>query len=170
LSFFALLDLGAVGLQQDLRIARLLRTSDRRPSITAAGPAVRASHLVADRAQLVHDFRGAWENDVVIGVPPMPAPAPPGKKDFFDTKNACDETGHLEIPHPSMHASVVDRGVFNARVSRAQRVVLQQMPRTPSVNHEWPGVHRLSNVNKREQAASKTMVKSKRRFCLPKTD
>jgi hypothetical protein len=36
---------------------------------------------------------------------------------------------------PTLNASVVDRGVLTPG-SRAERVFLQQIPRTPSVNHE----------------------------------
>jgi hypothetical protein len=40
---------------------------------------------------------------------------------------------HLEIPN--LNASIVKRGVLTPG-SRAERVQMQQMPRTPTVNHE----------------------------------
>jgi hypothetical protein len=111
-----------------LHIACLLRR--RIHASFRCSATVRGSHLLAQRPQLVHDF-AVHRHGIAIGLDRYRRGA---KKRLFDTKTLAMDR-HLKIPQPSMHASVVDRGVLTPG-SRAERVVLQQMTRTPSVNHE----------------------------------
>jgi len=101
LEFFALLDLGAVSLQQDLASLACCGVGSMPPSV--ATPRCGAA-ICSRRARNSFMNFTVHRHGIAIGIGRYWRGA---EKRFFDTK-ALAMDRHLENPQPSMHASVVD--------------------------------------------------------------
>src|SRR6478735_7139337 len=125
LEFRALLDLGAIGFQQRVRLGNFAR--DRLPGFghRRAGRAD-GRHLGSDRAKLGHDL-AVHRADVAAFADRHFA-----HKGFFDTKTFATDRHEF---FPPLHFRCSRPRRFNVRFTREHVAADDDGPRTPTINH-----------------------------------